>query len=57
MCYVPEPTKEGEGKEDEHKSAEALRLCASTQGYPAHWSLSESYVAEPIFQIGEAWKM
>ena len=33
---VPEPTKEGEGKEDEHKSAEALRLCASTQGYPAH---------------------
>ena len=26
---VPEPTKEGEGKEDEQKAAEALRLDAS----------------------------
>ena len=54
---VPEPRKEGEGKKDEHKSGEALRLCASTQGYPADWSLSESNVAQPISQIGEAWKM
>ena len=39
---VPEPTKEGEGKEDKHKSAEALRLlnvrqrvCARGGGLPS----------------------
>ena len=36
--YVPEPTKEGEGKEDKQKAAEALGLDAN--GGPPHWSLS-----------------
>ena len=36
---VPEPTKDGEGKEDEQKAAEALGLDASG-GLP-HWSLSK----------------
>ena len=35
----PEPTKEGEGKEDEHRAAEALRLFASR--VIPFWSLSE----------------
>ena len=39
ISNVLELTKEG--KEAEHKSAEALRIFASTQGYPVHWSLSE----------------
>ena len=36
--FVPEPTKDGEGKEDEQKAAEALGLDA-IGGLP-HWSLS-----------------
>ena len=36
---VPEPTKEGEGKGDEHRAAEALRLFASR--VIPYWSLSE----------------
>ena len=39
MFSVPEPTKEGEGKEDEHRAAEALRLFASR--VIPYWSLSE----------------
>ena len=39
MPCVPEPTKEGEGKEDEHRAAEALRLFASR--VIPYWSLSE----------------